>query len=100
MESLYSSFCKVEFVCYQGEPNWLGWLILLPLFGFFLYTFLTVVFSLFKVTSIHFIDIISLIKKKDKDWNDKLKIVFSIFQFIFFGIILVTILFVTLINPE
>ena len=22
------SFCKVEFVCYQGDPNWLGWLFL------------------------------------------------------------------------
>ena len=30
MNSFFSSFCKVEFVCYQGEPNWLGWLILIP----------------------------------------------------------------------
>ena len=21
-------FCKVEFLCYDAEPNWLGWLIL------------------------------------------------------------------------
>ena len=20
-----SSFCKVEFLCYEGSPNWLGW---------------------------------------------------------------------------
>jgi hypothetical protein len=19
------AFCKVEFLCYAGEPNWLGW---------------------------------------------------------------------------
>ena len=25
------SFCKVEAVCYQGDPNWLGWLLLIPL---------------------------------------------------------------------
>ena len=22
------SFCKVEFLCYQGDPNWLGWMVL------------------------------------------------------------------------
>jgi len=22
------SFCKVEFLCYQGDPNWLGWIVL------------------------------------------------------------------------
>ena len=21
-------FCKVEFLCYAGEPNWLGWVFL------------------------------------------------------------------------
>ncbi len=21
-------FCKVQFLCYAGEPNWLGWLVL------------------------------------------------------------------------
>ena len=21
-------FCKVEFACYQGSPNWLGWIII------------------------------------------------------------------------
>ena len=23
-----SSFCKVEFLCYAGSPNWLGWGVL------------------------------------------------------------------------
>lgn len=22
------SFCKVEFLCWGGEPNWLGWIVL------------------------------------------------------------------------
>ena len=22
-------FCKVEFLCYAGEPNWLGWAVLI-----------------------------------------------------------------------
>ena len=30
MEQLYFQFCKVQFLCYEGEPNWLGWLILVP----------------------------------------------------------------------
>lgn len=23
-----TGFCKVEFLCYAGDPNWLGWIIL------------------------------------------------------------------------
>ena len=23
-----SGFCKVEFLCYEGTPNWLGWGVL------------------------------------------------------------------------
>ena len=33
-------FCKVEFVCWQGEPNWLGWMVIA------LITPLTLFFSL------------------------------------------------------
>jgi hypothetical protein len=29
-ESFIDGFCKVEFLCYQGEPNWLGWVVLIP----------------------------------------------------------------------
>jgi len=25
MGKFITGFCKVEFLCYQGEPNWLGW---------------------------------------------------------------------------
>ena len=28
MDEIYNKFCEVQFLCYQGEPNWLGWLIL------------------------------------------------------------------------
>ena len=28
-EWFYDVFCKVEFLCYAGEPNWLGWIIIL-----------------------------------------------------------------------
>lgn len=24
-----TGFCEVQFLCYEGHPNWLGWLILL-----------------------------------------------------------------------
>ena len=31
-DSIWNSFidgyCKVEFLCYQGAPNWLGWIVL------------------------------------------------------------------------
>ena len=27
-ETVVPGFCKVEFVCFQNEPNWLGWIIL------------------------------------------------------------------------
>ena len=36
-----NSFCKVEFVCYQGDPNWLGW-ILISFLGLFI---LGIIFS-------------------------------------------------------
>ena len=28
-DGLINSFCKVQFLCYQGEPNWLGMIVLL-----------------------------------------------------------------------
>ena len=31
MFRIYDWFCKVQFLCYDGEPNWLGWLILGPM---------------------------------------------------------------------
>jgi hypothetical protein len=30
-------YCKVNFLCYAGDPNWLGAIILLLLFGAILY---------------------------------------------------------------
>ena len=36
------SFCKVDFACWQGEPNWLGW-ILIGILGFFLLGFVLIV---------------------------------------------------------
>jgi len=29
-ESFIDGFCKVEFLCYHGELNWLGWVVLIP----------------------------------------------------------------------
>ena len=31
MNGFYEFFCKVEFLCYQGEPNWLGWIVIIPI---------------------------------------------------------------------
>ena len=30
-DSFINSFCKVQFLCYEGEPNWLGLIVLFPL---------------------------------------------------------------------
>lgn len=27
-DTFVTEFCKVEFVCFAGEPNWLGWVAL------------------------------------------------------------------------
>ena len=27
-DSFIGGVCKVEFLCYAGEPNWLGWVFL------------------------------------------------------------------------
>ena len=29
MDYFYFHFCKVEFLCWAGSPNWLGWLTVL-----------------------------------------------------------------------
>ena len=36
--SFTNSFCKVEFLCYQNEPNWLGMIVLF--FGFIIASFI------------------------------------------------------------
>ena len=27
-EEFVAGFCEVEFLCHEGEPNWLGWITL------------------------------------------------------------------------
>jgi hypothetical protein len=36
-DKFITGFCKVEFLCYAGDPNWLGVILLLLLFGAILY---------------------------------------------------------------
>lgn len=33
-----AGFCKVQFLCYGGEPNWLGWIVI-AIAGFFALVF-------------------------------------------------------------
>ncbi|MGB1876020.1 MAG: hypothetical protein ACPHGY_03710 [Rhodospirillaceae bacterium] len=28
IDGFINGFCKVEFLCYAGDPNWLGWIVL------------------------------------------------------------------------
>jgi len=30
-DSFISKFCEAEFLCYQGDPNWVGWVVLVLL---------------------------------------------------------------------
>ena len=27
-DSFAQGFCKVQFLCFAGDPNWLGWIVL------------------------------------------------------------------------
>jgi len=29
----HEGYCKVEFLCYRGEPNWLGYVVFYAIFG-------------------------------------------------------------------
>lgn len=42
--NLIGEFCKVEFLCYQGEPNWLGWFVFVFL-GFIIFGLLCEMFE-------------------------------------------------------
>lgn len=33
-EGILREFCKVQFLCWYGDPNWLGWMVLGILVGF------------------------------------------------------------------
>jgi len=37
-DNFIAGFCKVEFLCYATEPNWLGWLVMVigPVYAFYL----------------------------------------------------------------
>ena len=54
-DSFVSGFCKVSFVCWNDDPNWLGW-ILIGLLGLFL---AAVCFAIWKT----FVD--AVIEEKD-----------------------------------
>ena len=38
MNDFHNFFCKVEFLCYQNESNWLGWLVMVVV-GVYLVSF-------------------------------------------------------------
>ena len=51
-DNFINSFCKVQFLCYEGEPNWLGVILLFPLviivFGCVALLFTTVFGAIFR----------------------------------------------------
>ena len=51
-DNFINSFCKVQFLCYQGEPNWMGLIVLIPLaimvFAGIVFLFTTIFGAIFK----------------------------------------------------
>jgi hypothetical protein len=45
-DNFISGFCKVEFLCWEGEPNWLGWIVLVFLAFWILAIVINVYFSI------------------------------------------------------
>ena len=45
MSGFFYEFCKADFLCYSGEPHWLGWIVLIILFFGILYLILRIVTS-------------------------------------------------------
>jgi len=39
-----AGYCKVDFVCWAGKPNWLGWLVLVLCVGYVLKYILETIF--------------------------------------------------------
>ena len=42
-DKFINGYCKVDFLCYNGEPNWLGWI---PLIGIGIVICFSIVFGL------------------------------------------------------
>lgn len=40
-------FCKVEFLCWNGDPNWLGWIVLVIVLGIGAFFALLMILSTF-----------------------------------------------------
>ena len=43
-DSFINGYCKVEFLCHGGEPNWLGWVVIV-FAGLFLLGFVIGIWS-------------------------------------------------------
>ena len=42
-DNFINSFCKVQFLCYEGEPNWLGIIVQLFFFLVLLLIFIVII---------------------------------------------------------
>ena len=49
-DDFLNGFCKVKFLCYAGDPNWLGWAVL----GIGALTALAIVFVILMLMLINF----------------------------------------------
>ena len=72
MNSVWNKFivgyCKVDFLCYNGDPNWLGWI---PLIGIGIVVSLSIIFGILSAieqeSTRRKIDAIN--KKENKEYN-------------------------------
>ena len=89
MDSFFSSFCKVDFVCYQGEPNWLGWLILIPFFLFIAFFVFNLVFGQVLEVNEWFDDIKAQAEMENATFKDKIKYLIAIIIYLAFYILII-----------
>ena len=89
MDSFINGFCKVEFLCYLGEPNWLGWLILVPLYFFVLIAVYGTILSFFYLGYMKVVECKDIAQKDDATlWHKiqyPLMVLGTLYIYILFG---------------
>ena len=88
MDSFINGFCKVEFLCYLGEPNWLGWLILIPFYFFIVIAFYGFIFFMFYAGYMKIVELKEIAQKDDATLWHKIQFPLMVLGVLYMGIIL------------
>ena len=88
MDSFINGFCKVEFLCYLGEPNWLGWLILVPFYIFVVIAFYGFIFYMFYAGYMTIVKCKDIAQKEDATLWDKIQFPLMVLGALFICIVM------------